>query len=277
VKSISNSVIIEVLFGVDQVVLIEGLTGFILRYLFYTLITCVIILLLFLVARVLDKKLLLKRGFLGFLRRYRISIPLQSLLITLFITAVTHNALFEFLVFVVMWAQLEAALTLWRIETGPYLTFTVSKCAESTSEELCVFTYIRAKNSGKIPLRDVSLTRVFIGAYEFTPLKPEIWAKHLKINVVNLNPGEEKPVVSAKPEILKLYVDKVFEICYSTPLAPEECTYVLLTIKDLILKYFTLDVVPLNTPLLKLYKMWREILSLPVFALRRLSRTRYKY
>jgi len=105
----------------------------------------------------------LKQGILRFLREYGDSILLQSLLITLLLIATTYNALFEFLVFIVIWAQLEASIILWRIEAGPHLAFSVSECVEPKSE-VCVTPadtyYVHVKNVGRIPLHYVGLVRV---------------------------------------------------------------------------------------------------------------------
>jgi hypothetical protein len=122
---IDINTIIEALFGVGRVTLIDALGLFIIRFIFYVFIVCIIIFLLHLVAKTLNRTIRLKHGFLGFLREYRSSILLQSLLTTLFLAAVAYNALFEFLVFIIMWTQLEASLILWRIEAGPHLVFRV--------------------------------------------------------------------------------------------------------------------------------------------------------
>jgi hypothetical protein len=114
---------------------------------------------MYLVAKALKRPIQLKRGFLGFLREYCSSILLQSLLITRFLAAVAYNALFEFFVFIVMWAQLEASLILWRIEAGPHLVFRVSERVDLESD-VCTtpgnIYYIHVKNAGRITLCGVS-------------------------------------------------------------------------------------------------------------------------
>jgi hypothetical protein len=163
-----------------------------------------------------------------------------------------------------MWAQLEAMLILWRIETGPYLKFSLSK------PELSDNILILAKNVGKIPLYDVSLTRVLTGSPKLIPLKPESWSRHLEYRSESLAPDEEKIIVIIiNPEILTLYLDKVFEICFSTPLHfLRECTYISLKRSGSDLRIYHLDLQLSDTPLLKCYKMWHDAFSLLAFALR---------
>jgi len=263
--------IIEALFGMGRATLIDALALFIIRFIFYVFAVCFIIFLLHIVAKALNRAIQLKRGFLGFLREYRSSILIQSLLITLFFTAVAYNALFEFFVFVVMWAQLETSIILWRIEAGPHLVFRVSECVDLESD-VCTtpgnIYYIHVKNAGRIPLHYVGLARVL--SRERIPIKPELWSKHLEHPIISLAPGEVRPVIGISQSILPNYVGKVFEICYSTPLRPHplgECIQIELTIRGSSIEVYPLDLpIALNTPLLRLYRMWYEALTLPKFA-----------
>jgi hypothetical protein len=266
-----TSTIIEALFGVGGVAPIDALVLFIVRYVFYVFTVCTIILLLHLVAKALNKAIRLKQGLLRFLREYSGSILLQSLLITLLLIATTYNALFEFLVFIVMWAQLEASIVLWRIEAEPHPVFSASECIEPKSG-VCVTPgdtyYVYMKNAGRIPLHYVGLARVLSG--EMSPIKPELWSRHLEHPIVSLAPGEVKPVIGIDRSILPNYVGKVFEICYSTPLRPYplgECVHIELTVKGSSIEVYPLDLpTALNTPLLRLYRMWYEALTLPALA-----------
>jgi hypothetical protein len=264
-------VIIEALFGMGRATLIDALASFIIRFVFYVFAVCFIIFLLHIVAKALNRAIQLKRGFLGFLRKYHSSILIQSLLITLFFTAVAYNALFEFFVFVVMWAQLETSIILWRIEAGPHLVFRVSECVDLESD-VCTtpgnIYYIHVKNAGRIPLHYVGLARVL--SREMIPIKPELWSKHLEHPIISLAPGEVKPVIGINQSVSPNYVGKIFEICYSTPLRPYplgECIQIELTIRGSSIEVYPLDLpIALNTPLLRLYKMWYEALTLPKFA-----------
>jgi hypothetical protein len=124
----------------------------------------------------------------------------------------------------------------------------------------------------------MALTRVLDN--KMIPVKPEVWGKHLEHPIVDLAPGEVKYVISMDQDILPNYLNKVFEICYSTPLQPyplEECTYITLVNIGTKTVVHLLDTpITLNTPLIKLYRMWCGIITLPRIALslKRLPKTR---
>jgi hypothetical protein len=264
--------ITRILFNVESAVLIEVLTVFVARFVFYALIIYFIIFLLHLVAKALNRSIRLRQGFCGFLRRYWDSVLIQSLLISLFLISIPYNALFEFLVFVVMWLQLEIMFVSWRIEAGPHFIFDVSECEDlKPGTEECVATgniYVHVKNIGKIPVHNMGLTRVL--NRQMIPIKPEVWSKHLEHPITNLAPGEVKYIIGIDQNVLHNYLNVIFEICYSTPLRPyplEECTHITLTRIDSRIEVYPLDPpIALDTPLVKLYKMWRDALTLPLFA-----------
>jgi hypothetical protein len=266
---IDANAIVKILFNTDSTTLVEVLAVSMLRFVFYSLITFFIILLLHLIAKALNKSMQLRKGFHGFIRRYWDSVLIQSLLILLFLISITYNALFEFLVFMVMWLQLEIAYVSWRIEAGPHFVFDVSECEdiESGTEE-CVETgniYIHVRNVGRIPVYDMTLTRVLDN--RMMPIKPEVWEKHIEHPIIgSLIPGEVKYVISMNQDILPNYLDKVFEICYSTPLQPhslEECVYIkLANVGTKTVAYQTDSPIIFNMPLIKLYRMWRDAAAL---------------
>jgi hypothetical protein len=140
---IDANIIAKILFNTDSTIVIEVLTVSMLRFVFYSLITLFIILLLHLIAKALNKSILLRQGLHGFIRRYWDSVLIQSLLISLFLISITYNVLFEFLVFMVMWLQLEIAYVSWRSEAGPHFVFDVSECEDiEPGTEECVETSI---------------------------------------------------------------------------------------------------------------------------------------
>jgi hypothetical protein len=102
------------------------------------------------------------------------------------------------------------------------------------------------------------------------PIKPELWSKHLEHPIISLAHGEVRPVIGINQNVLPNYVGKIFEICYSTPLRPHplgECIQIELTIRGSSIEVYPLDLsIALNTPLLRLYGMWYEALTLPEFA-----------
>jgi len=133
---IDANAIVKILFNTDSTTLVEVLTVSMLRFVFYSLI---ILLFLHLIAKALNKSIQLRKDFHGFIRRYWDSVLIQSLLISLFLISITYNALFEFLVFIVMWLQLEIAYVSWRIEAGPHFVFDVSECEDiEPGTEECV-------------------------------------------------------------------------------------------------------------------------------------------
>uniref|UniRef100_A0A7J2U0D3 Uncharacterized protein n=1 Tax=Ignisphaera aggregans TaxID=334771 RepID=A0A7J2U0D3_9CREN len=270
---IDANAIVKTLFNTDSTTLVEVLTVFMLHFVFYSLITLIIILLLHLIAKVLNKSMQLRKGFHGFIRRFWDSVLIQSLLISLFLISITYNALFEFLVFMVMWLQLEIAYVSWRIEAGPHFVFDVSRCEDiEPSTEVCVETgniYIHVRNVGRIPVHSMRLTRVLDN--KMMSIKPEVWEKHIEHPIISLAPGEVKYVISMDQDILPNYLNKVFEICYSTPLQPhplEECIYITLANIGTKIAVYQLDPsIIFNTPLIKLYRMWRDVAALPHIAL----------
>ena len=280
--AIDANAVVKILFNTDSTTLVEVLTVFMLRFFFYILITFFIIFLLHLIAKALNKSIQLRKGFHGFMRRYWDSVLIQSLLISLFLISITYNALFEFLVFMVMWLQLEITYILWRIETGPHFVFDVSECEDiEPGTEECVETgniYIHVRNAGRIPVHNMTLTRVLDN--KMMPIKPEMWEKHIEHPNISLAPGEVKYVISMNQDTLPNYLDKVFEICYSTPLQPyplEECIYIkLANIGTKIVAYQIDSPIIFNMPLIKLYRMWRDAATLPHVALmlRRISKIR---
>lgn len=279
---IDANVIVKILFNTDSTTLVEVLTVSMLRFVFYSLITLIIILFLHLIAKALNKSIQLRKDFHGFIRRYWDSVLLQSFLISLFLISITYNALFEFLVFIVMWLQLEIAYVSWRIETGPHFVFDVSECEDIEPDtKECVVTgniYIHVRNVGRIPIHNMALTRVLDN--KMIPVKPEVWGKHLEHPIIDLAPGEVKYVISMDQDILPNYLNKVFEICYSTPLQPhplEECIYITLANIGTKIAVYQLDSsIIFNTPLIKLYRMWRGVATLlhTALMLRRVSKIR---
>lgn len=175
----------------------------------------------------------------------------------------------------VMWLQLEIAYVSWRIEAGPHFVFDVSECEDiEPGTEDCVATgniYIHVRNVGRVPVHSMTLTRVLDS--KMMPIKQEVWEKHIEHPTISLAPGEVKYVISMDQDILPNYLDKVFEICYSTPLRPhplEECIYITLANIGTKIAVYQLDSsITFNTPLIKLYRMWRDAAALPHVALMR--------
>jgi hypothetical protein len=134
------------------------------------------------------------------------------------------------------------------------------------------------RNFGRVPVHSMTLTRVLDS--KMTPIKPEVWEKHIEHPIISLAPGEVKYVISMDQDILPNYLNKVFEICYSTPLQLhplEECIYITLTnIGTKIIVYQLDSSIIFNTPLIKLYRMWQDAAALLHVALmlRRVSKIR---
>jgi hypothetical protein len=173
----------------------------------------------------------------------------------------------------VMWLQLEIAYVSWRIEAGPHFVFDVSECEDiEPGTEECVETgniYIHVRNAGRIPVHSMRLTRILDG--KMMSIKSEVWEKHIEHPIISLAPGEVKYVISMDQDILPNYLNKVFEICYSTPLQPyhlEECIYITLANIGTEIAVYQLDSsIIFNTPLIKLYRMWRDVVTFPHVAL----------
>jgi len=132
------------------------------------------------------------------------------------------------------------------------------------------------RNVGGIPIHNMALTRVLDS--KMTPIKPEVWKKHIEHPIIDLAPGEVKYVISMGQDTLPNYLNKVFELCYSTPLQPhplEECIYITLANTGTKIAVYQLDSsIIFNTPLIKLYRMWRSVATLLHVALmlRRISK-----
>jgi hypothetical protein len=182
----------------------------------------------------------------------------------------------------VMWLQLEIAYVSWRIETGPHFVFDVSKCEdiESGTEE-CVETgniYIHVRNVGRIPIHSMTLTRILDS--KMTPIKPEVWEKHIEHPNISLAPGEVKYVISMDQDVLPNYLNKVFEyatLLHYNLIPLEECIYITLANIGTKIAVYQLDSsIIFNTPLIKLYRMWRDVATFPHVALmlRRVSKIR---
>jgi len=278
----------ELLFGRDWGGLLESLMRFALQWFFYALTVCVLILAAFSVAKAICRSIQWKRGISAFLRRFGESILLLSLLATLFNTAIQHNAVLEYLIFMVMWAQLEATIVLWRIEAGPHLSFRVSNCRQpDLSPELCPSSgrvYVHMRNSGKLAVYRASLVRVLALATSkpadtgsYTPLKPEAWREHIEVQTADVYPNEEIAIIGIDSRFLDSYLGKVFEVCYSTSLQPlplSECVHVALIKMGTSVEAIPIDAGPsLDTPLLKTYRMLKEIplLLMGAWKLRRIA------
>ena len=284
----------ELLFGQNWKGFQETLARFAIQWLFYATIICMVIVFVFSLAKVMFRKALWRRGLFTFFRRYWDSIALLSLFIVLFNIAVAHNALFEYLVFLVMWAQLEAGLILWRIEVGPHLQFKLRgsgllrKIDEPFMDNVTgtdmgwAIVDILVKNLGRVPVYHIGLVRVLEEVQSplnsdrsYIPLKPEVWREHMSTFIASLPPNGESVIATIDALKLERYLDRiVFEICYSTPLQPmlmSECVYVkLVKIVDATGKTY-LDIVSSGigftprTPLVKIYEMlFKEIPSLLV-------------
>jgi len=243
----------------------ELLIGFAIWWFISLALVCIFIVLIFSLAKALYRRMLWKRALFTFFKKYRNEVALLSVLIVLFTVAVRYNALFEYLVFLVMWLQLEVHLNLWRLEAGPHLLFRVVE--ESGELRLQKVIHIVAKNVGKVPVINVGIVRVFRRInYVFIPLRPEEWMSHVKSYIVSIPPGEEGVVAIVDELTLTWLLDKVLEVCYSTPIKPlpmSHCIHVGLVMFESGAVFITpLDTEPPYTPLLKVYKMLQEIPSL---------------
>ena len=122
---------------------------------FYALTVCVIILAAFSIAKAIYRGIQWKRCISAFLRRFGGSILLLSLLVALFNMAAQHSVVLEYLIFMVMWAQLETTIVLWRIKTVLHISFRAVDCRQPNdlTSHLCRRlgrVYVCMGDSGKL-------------------------------------------------------------------------------------------------------------------------------
>jgi len=178
-----------------------------------------------------------------FIMEYWLQLIVLSILITLLCYALTYRMLFEFLMFVVMWIQLELAYRQWWLDKRskkPYFQVNISSETSATVlETMHVYTklYLHVKNVGNAPAYMVGVGRI-LDATSKSPLNPDEWGKYVKVSYADLASGEEKVLAEISEEFLEAYKNKngvILEIYYNDPL--ESISQILRNMIPIYLKY----------------------------------------
>ncbi len=123
----------------------------------------------------------------------------------------TTGKLFDSLLFLVMWIQLELSLRqieIYRRSLEPRFTATLR-----STEGLPSMNYLEIHNAGKSVAYGVGICRV-LTKEEHIPLDPAIWGAFMKSYHIDIPPGKSRKVAEIYD---KSILDKyALEVCYST-------------------------------------------------------------
>jgi len=139
--------------------------------------------------------------------------------------------------------QLESKFKSWLIKAGPLVSFKVVDCSHSNpAPMLCPSPgriYVYMKNSGKLPAYRATLENVLVPAKPeltdtgpYIPLDRSRWNNDIHTTVTDVYPGKKVIIMNIDSQSLNNYLDKIFEVCYSTPILPHLRECVRMTLKQ---------------------------------------------
>ncbi|MFZ8790998.1 MAG: hypothetical protein ACO2OS_01770 [Thermosphaera aggregans] len=195
------------------------------------------------------------------------SIFLLSLLILIFLIAIREHSLFEFLVLIAIWLQVETQYITWEAE-AERLTFNVDVRNQDSSKHAT----LRVKNNGRVFIQQVKAERAILWLHgrDLVEIKPgsEKWKEYVLQQrlITNLEPGKEIELVTINvskavlvyaeirytPFHMLLPEDKPIHLLF--PNTPENYNPIVILF-DL----------PPTPPLMKALRSWYMALSYPIY------------
>jgi hypothetical protein len=195
------------------------------------------------------------------------SIFLSSLLILIFLIAIREYLLFEFLVLIAIWLQIETQYIRWKAE-AERLTFNVDVRNQDSSKHVAP----RVKNNGRVSTQLVKAERaiLWLHARDFVEIKPgsEKWKEHVLQQrlITNLEPGRDIELDTINVSKAVLIYAEIRYTPFHTLLPEEKPIHLLFpnTPENYDPIVILFDLTP-SPPLMKALRSWYMALSYPIY------------
>jgi hypothetical protein len=163
-------------------------------------------------SKILAFSIPLRSYFYVFVKKYRFHLVILLILSVLLLYSLAHEKLFEFLLLIVTWLQLELAYRQWwldRVTKKPHFQASIPRLSANL--------YLYIKNVGSVPAYTVRIASI-LDAQNWSPLDPKEWEKYIETKFVNLAPGERELLAIISPKFLEKNREGIIlEIHYNDP------------------------------------------------------------